>query len=410
MHSGWRRQAGAQTPSRRRPFGASYAPDAEQMQQVAWTPAHPADLLAIKPAKCTEGTILLTHDETQVAIDSMKSLEPPVISLYMPGTPVAMGNSPHASETRVKNALGRLEVPSDVANRVLEAVRSNPHGRTTAIFANQQQVKAVELAADLPILDEATGRIDATWGAPLMAPLHLALSHPRFGIVHIDRERARIFESFLDEIEELETWERVEPEGDAYSMEKYSKSVRPVYTADRSDAVKDNLGHHLTEMVKLYYSEVATHLGELVTRRKLDCLIILGPEEDHHAFMDQMHADLRKLVACTGASLSSPRAETSEVFNRARPLMTETYAQQQRRITSEVLEHRKGITGRKACARALSERRVDTMVAAWQLPLMTRELLLQVAQEHATKLFFVESATGNVLMEKYEGLAAALRW
>src|SRR5690606_21774916 len=147
-------------------------------------------------------------------------------------------------------------------------------------------------------------------------PLHLALSHPRFGIVHIDQERARIFESFLDEIEELETWERVEPAGDSYSKEKYSKSVRPVYTADRSDAVKDNLGHHLNEMVTRYYSEVATHVGELVARSRLECLIILGPDEDRHAFMDQMHPDLRKRVECTGASLSSPRAETSEVLNR----------------------------------------------------------------------------------------------
>ena len=353
---------------------------------------------------------MLTYDETQVAIDSMKSLEPPVISLYMPGTPVAMGNSPHASETRVKNALGRLEVPSDVANRVLEVVRSNPHGRTTAIFANQKQVKAVELAAELPILDDTTGRIDATWGAPLMAPLHLALCHPRFGIVHIDQERARIFESFLDEIEELETWERVEPAGDSYSMEKYSKAIQPVYTADRSDAVKDNLAHHLSEMVAQYYSEVAAHLGTLVTTRKLERLIVLGPDEDRHAFLDQMHPDLRKRVACTGASLSSPRAETSEVLHRALPLMAEAYVEQQRRITAEVLGHRKGITGRKACARALSERRVDTLVAAWQLPLMTKELLLQVAQEHATKVVFVEAETGNLLLEKHEGLAAALRW
>jgi len=144
--------------------------------------------------------------------------EGPVLSLYVDVNPAKPENAGRAYALRAKDAIKALEVPGDLSERVLEVLQNQVlEARTAVFFAGEDLFEVLPLQVELPLvnsvktafLDEKAGRylvdgVLAHWGEPFLLPLVYALDeYERYGIVYVDRERWRVFEVFLGEIEEV---------------------------------------------------------------------------------------------------------------------------------------------------------------------------------------------------------------
>src|SRR5215212_11324011 len=115
----------------------------------------------------------------------------PVLSVYLSVNARYPENQRQAYKTRLKDALGKLEVPEEKGRRVQEEVEElyRPRARTLVFFAAEDGLfERYDLQVDLP---EAY-----RFGEPYLAPLVLALDeHEPYGVVLFDAERFRFFVS-----------------------------------------------------------------------------------------------------------------------------------------------------------------------------------------------------------------------
>ena len=377
--------------------------------------------------------------------------EGPVLSLYVDVNPAKPENAGRAYALRAKDAMKALEVPGDLSERVLEVLQNQVlEARTAVFFAGEDLFEVLPLQVELPLvnsvktafLDEKAGRylvdgVLAHWGEPFLLPLVYALDeYERYGIVYVDRERWRVFEVFLGEIEEVhdaflaldtEAWRRL-------SLDAPGRRFNLGGIA-RGGAGQDLFAKRLEAWEERFYKALAHELERLSEARGFTRLVLMGPEEHTKPFLGHLPKRLRARVVAELPSLPHPGASPGEVLKRLEPVLEEVERREEVKLLERLEEaYPKAAFGPEVLAR-VQEGRVEVWVLPWHLeqevylcqdfafadeaqalaycespekkPLAA--VLASLAVGYATKLEFVRGEAENRLLER-GGMAALLRW
>jgi hypothetical protein len=384
---------------------------------------------------------VLTSSDVQRVRRDLDRLAPPVISLYVPVNIGRPGNVPRALVTRIKKAIGSLEVPESIAERALAALDARPVGRTVAVFADRARSVTVGFGVDLPIVDPRTGEIEARFGAPDLAALELGLAGPRYGAIFIDRGRWRLFEIFAGEIEELDQSARRPAVGEDVDVDT-SKQVSPDYVPSRGGAAQDLADRHDRGWSQRFYRVAAREVRRLAEERRLERLLLFGPAPITAAFVEVVDSevDLRAPVAAHVSSLPDPEAAPPRVLEHLMPALEADRA----RTLDELLDRigAEGVSGLPPTLAELQRGRLALVAAPWQarpdgarvyrgdpagvvvaapagpeeevpgaveeVPL--RDAVVELARAHRTEIVFLVDERARRLEREHGGLAGLRRW
>jgi hypothetical protein len=293
---------------------------------------------------------------------AVASAPAPLLSLYVRVNPAHPANNPQAIKLRVKNTLKELGVPDEVASRVVRYFEGRVHqARTLALFADAGALRTVELEVDLPVVDPATGQVDARWGAPYLTPLLLAMDdYERYAVLQLDRDRCRAFEVFMGGITELASETRPHSPAEIDQLET-SKRIHPAHIADRGSAARDDADDHVSAIQQRFYGDVGQRLQALLPEREIDRIILLGPEADTHLFASLLPDTLAKRVVAVLPSLPRPDASPHEILSRVSPVIEESEARAETALLDQIRE--RGVWGLAPCLRALQEGQLHLLAA-----------------------------------------------
>jgi hypothetical protein len=329
-----------------------------------------------------------------------------VFSLYLPTNPALPGNTPRMWELRVKHALEATGAPRGLGEELLPRLRSSTRARTAAVFAHAGATEIIDLAVDLPVIDPSTGEVEAMWGEPLLAPLHLALSGPRWAIAQVDRESARLFEVFAGEIEELATLTRATT-SQLLDEPEPSKQVHPSYVPSRGGAMYDQVERRDDGWMQHFYRDVAALLSRSIGKRGIDRVAVMGPTEDTHRWMEQLDENLRARAAVQLGSLPNPRVSASEVLHHCEPAFARDQEQREVAMVDEIAGQ--SVIGLERCVRELSIGRLYLVAATWSLPRGSRELLVRQTALTGARLCFMSGRAAVMLSDNCGGVGGLLR-
>jgi peptide subunit release factor 1 (eRF1) len=394
---------------------------------------------------------MIGKEEVRRIKETLKGLQPPVLSLYLDLNPAKPENANRAYALRAKDAMKALSVPEALAERVLELLKHEVvQAKTLALFANEKRLELFPLQVELPLvsgvhtafLDEKESRLLtdgalAHYGEPFLLPLVYALDeYERYGVVYVDQERWRVFEVFLGEIAEVkdaflaldtEAWRHL-------SLDAPGRRFNLGGIA-RGGAGQDLFAKRLAAWEERFYKALAHELVRHVEERGFTRLLLMGPEEHTKLFLGYLPKRLKEKVVAELPSLPHPGASPGEVLKRLEPVLEEVERQAEVRLLEELEEaYPKAAFGPEVLAR-VQEGRVELWVLPWHLE---RELyacdglylaeeaqalaycqnpekkplavvLPELAAGYAAKLEFVRGEAERRLLER-GGMAALLRW
>ncbi|HFB39113.1 MAG TPA: peptide chain release factor 3, partial [Oceanithermus sp.] len=256
----------------------------------------------------------------------------PVLSLYVQVNPADPNVSEYTFDykqkpyvIRAKDTLKALGVPREIAERVLFRLEHDaPQAVTRAIFAGEDFLEVFDLGVELPVVDLRTGLVEARWGEPYVAPLLFALDeYERYGVVLLDRERWRLFEVFMNQIEEvLDAFRAVAPEEWRRLSESRPAAPRTVggyAAAAKGGTAKDKFDRRLLEWTHRFYKARAVELARYVEERGIQRVILMGPEEDTKYFSTFLPKAMGERVVAHLPAPDHPRVAPGEVLLRVRP-------------------------------------------------------------------------------------------
>jgi peptide subunit release factor 1 (eRF1) len=290
----------------------------------------------------------------------LRESEAPVVSVYAPVGPEMRD----ALATRVNTTLGEASAPAELVEGVLSDLAEAGRGRTLAVFRTPTVAERLELETELPVTDRQTGRVEARCDdRPYLLPLEMAFAtNTRVGLVYVDRERFRLFETFLGHIEEIEHEGRIPHE--AYTTTPTPKQV-PEADATRDDAHKDRQQDHEAELRDRLYRELAPELAKIADERGFQALLVIGTARNVAAFLDHLPKALADIAVPSSSSLPNPDAAPPAVLDAVADEIAELEASRERSVLEQLQEV--GISGLDPVLTALQENRVDTLVLPWDL-------------------------------------------
>lgn len=393
---------------------------------------------------------MIGKEEIRRIRESIGAKEGPILSLYVDVNPAKPENAGRAYALRAKDAMKALNVPEGLSERVLEVLKNQVlEARTAVFFAGEDLFEVLLLQVELPLvnsvktafLDEKAGRylvdgVLAYFGEPFLLPLVYALDeYERYGIVYVDREKWRVFEVFLGEIEEVhdaflaldtEAWRRLslDAPGRRFNLGRIS-----------GGAAQDLFAKRLEAWEERFYKALAHELERLSEARGFTRLVLMGPEEHTKLFLGHLPKRLRERVVAELPSLPHPGASPGEVLKRLEPVLEEVERREEVKFLERLEEaYPKAAFGPEVLAR-VQEGRVEVWVLPWHLeqevylcqdfafadeaqalaycespekkPLAA--VLAPLAVGYATKLEFVRGEAEKRLLER-GGMAALLRW
>ncbi|MEQ9499225.1 MAG: VLRF1 family aeRF1-type release factor [Deltaproteobacteria bacterium] len=291
----------------------------------------------------------------------------PILSAYVPLEPEVVGADRAHVVTRVRSTFAAAGVPDDLTRRVADEVaKAAPTGRTLVVFEGPNDSERFVLPVDVPVVERTSGHFEAAYGErAYVAPLLLALDHAEhLGVVFVDRERVRCFETYLDDIEHLFS-ARSEPEPDQPHVASSSKQVRPAYQAARDDAHQDRQREHRREVRTRFYDDVIVDLAAKLDAAGVERFIIVGPERAVNAFERRLPTQLAERVAARTSSLSTPDAAPSAVLDKLRPTIEQLVREREERVVDAVATNQGAVRGTAETLTALQRGRVDTVIVPW---------------------------------------------
>lgn len=355
---------------------------------------------------CARDDSVLTRNQVRDIQQKTRSFREPLFSLYVPTSPAVPGNGPRAWELRVKRAVEATGAPAQLGEAVLARMHEPIHGKTIVFFADGRDVDRIDLAVDLPVLDGGSGEAEAAWGPPMLAPLHDALSSPRYGIVQVDRESVRICESFLGEIAELGVMTReslYESGGDAEAVRQHS----PAYVPARGGSVYDSAERRDETWRQRFYRDVGGALTRWVDTRGIDRVVVMGPTEDTASWMAAVNGGIKERTVGPLGSVPNPRAGSAELLRQIEPALADDQRRQLVALVDEIAEG--GIRGPARCGLALENGRLRLIAVAWSLGRDARESLLHTAYQRGTRLVFVTGDVEARLTASCSGVGGLIR-
>lgn len=292
----------------------------------------------------------------------------PLLSAYLPVDARATRGEAGGLATRIRSTFATHGVPAELTERITTEVASGPiAARTLVVFEGPNLSERLGLQTEVPVLDRTTGHFEAAYGTPYVAPLLVAIDRSeRLGLLYVDRERVRCFETFLGEIEEAyDATSDLEP--DQSHVARSSKQVRPAYTAARDDAHVDRQQDHRREVRERFYQEQRTALEAFLDERGIDRFVLMGPERSVAAFLGGLPTHLAKRVAAKVASLPDNEASAGAILEALRPTI-EALAQARQEKLVDTIEAAPdaAVHGTADTLVALQRGRLGTVVVPWR--------------------------------------------
>ncbi len=373
----------------------------------------------------------------------------PVLSLYVLTNPADPDVSQHTFDfkqkpyvIRAKDTLKALGVPAAIQKRVLDRLEHDaPQAVTRAIFAGDDFLEVYDLGAELPVVDLASGLVEARWGEPYLAPLLFALDeYERYGVVYLDRERWRLFEVFMNQIAEVEdAFRAVSPEEWRRMSESRTSAPRNLAgyaAAARGGTAKDRFDRRLLAWTHRFYKDRAAELARHLAERGIARLILMGPEEDTRYFESFLPKGFPAQVVTRLPSPGHPRVGPGEVLLRVRPAIEAIERQEEQRLLDRVREE--GIWGAERVLDALMVGRVYLWVLPWRLDLEAfycpderfaaaspeaaravcpepqrrnlKDLVAELAEAYGARIEFLRGEAERRLQDEFGGMAGLVRW
>jgi peptide subunit release factor 1 (eRF1) len=308
---------------------------------------------------------VITRKQIRDLFERAESLTPPMLSLYVDVNPAKNGNHPKAVLLRVKDTLKALGVPAQLGEEVLALLEGFQEARTAVVFGRTGDLELWPLQVELPIVDASSGHVEARWGDPYLTPLLLAIDeYERYGVAYVDSERARVFELYLGEIDEIQDAFRPPAPGEDDRL-RHAKRTYPSYLASRDQSGKDQVSRRMDALTRRFYKRVALDLDHLLHVRGIGRLILMGPQEDVTFFESVLPRSVHDRIVAREPSLSSPEATAGEVLERVREVVGRVEADQERRLLGQIREH--GTWGVGRCLEQLQQGRLHVLAVPWTL-------------------------------------------
>lgn len=301
---------------------------------------------------------MLAREQARAMREILESFTAPVLTLYVETHPAWPDPTPKALTLRAKAALAGLAVPPAVAAQALARLKEPAPGRTRVILAGEGFVHAWSLQAELPLVDTA----EARWGEPRLSPLLYALDESeRFGVVCLGPERARLFEVFWGEAEELPGAFGAFREGDRRRAgpDSAGRRMRPAGGVDG-----DRFGQRLAAWNGRFHKRLALELEEWVEVRGMTRLALLGNPREVEAFASVLPRPLHERVAVK-LSGALPHLTPASLLKSVGPKIEAFERQWENDLVSDLLG--RGVGGPDQVLRLLQEGRLRLVVAPWRL-------------------------------------------
>ncbi len=382
-------------------------------------------------------------------LEAIKAKVPPVLSLYVLTNPADPDVAQYTFDfkkkpyvIRAKDTLKALGVPEPLSRRVLDRLEHDaPQAVTRAIFAGEDFLEVFDLGVELPVVDLRTGLVEARWGEPYVAPLLFALDEfEPYAVVLLDRERWRLFEVFMNQIEEVEdAFRAVAPEEWRRLSESRPAAPRTVggyAAAAKGGTAKDKFDRRLLEWTHRFYKARAVELARYVEERGIQRVILMGPEEDTKYFSTFLPKAMGERVVAHLPAPDHPRVAPGEVLLRVRPAIERIEREEEYKLLDRIREE--GIWGAEKVLSALHEGRVYLWVLPWRLDLEVyycpeekfaalseakaravcaaperrplKDLVDELAAVYGARLEFVRGEAEKRLTTEFGGMAGLVRW
>jgi hypothetical protein len=378
-------------------------------------------------------------------LKQLESIKDNIFSLYLDVNPASLENVRDAYITRVKDALQDISIPKALGEQVLERLvtdRLASQGRTLVLFASENienLFHIFNLQVELPFVSAHDGII-AYWGAPYLAPFLLVLDeYERYAVVYLDKERWRYFEIFLGEIEELHD-AFIAVDTDAWRQLSESSIGAPGVIA-RGGSGKDLFEKRLDSWKHRFYKDTAKLLEQIVQKKKLDRLILIGSSEHLSDFEHTLSKHLQENVVEHLPPPSDPGASQNQVKLLVDPVIHRAKREKEKKLLKQIRES--GIWGLENVLEALQIGQLHVLALPWNqkclgrtiyrcemanivvskrsqveklypdnkiFPVSAGEALPQLAFDQKTRVEFMFGDTEKKLIEEFGGFAALKRW
>jgi Zn ribbon nucleic-acid-binding protein len=185
---------------------------------------------------------------------------------------------------------------------------------------------------------------------PYMSPLSELLEHnERYGVVIVDHERARICESFMGDVRQLEL-----------VQDEFAQNIAH---AGALGLDQSRMNHHREYVLHRHLEHVAGRLFAHHKRRPFDRLVLAGLPESVSKLERSLHAYIRGLVVAR--ERWDHAVTTAEIAERMKPIEASGDAEKESRVLALVRTHgTDGLAtqGFEATARALADRKIATLL------------------------------------------------
>lgn len=284
--------------------------------------------------------------------DSLSGRSEPVLSAYLSVNARYPENQGEAYKVRLKDALGDMEVPEDLAARIRESVDEQVRqgARSLVFFLSEDGLfERYGLQVDLP---EAY-----RFGEPYLAPLVLALDeHEPYGVALLDAERFRFFVS----APMGESSGDGEGSGGGFFRELDASPSSP---GPRSGMDQEPQSRRTEANIHEWFNELGELTRKLAFQNGVRHLILAGPKERTSEFREGLPQEVAKRVVAEENVPSE--APEKDLFDRLEAVYERAEKEREMALISEARE--RGVRGVKDTVEALQEGRVYHLIALWDL-------------------------------------------
>jgi hypothetical protein len=247
------------------------------------------------------------------------------------------------------------------ADRVVSHLETlRPGGRGLALVAGENLWREAAIPVPLP------NRVH--YGRPDLIPILWAIDdYEPYAILAVDREHARIYTAFLGEsaVVSEETLD-LDTRDWRFKTGRPPTSTRMAGTGVARGAQRDTFDARVEAHIRRFWSGAAQSVARLLDERRIERLIIGGPDAAAHAVRDLLPAAAQATVV---ALVPLPaRATPAEVLERTLPVALAEERRRDEALVTAVLRGASsrsgGVVGLVATLEALEQGQARTVVAA----------------------------------------------
>ncbi|NKE72016.1 hypothetical protein [Candidatus Manganitrophus noduliformans] len=255
------------------------------------------------------------------------------------------------------------------------------HHRGVLIYSCSQKGLWLPLAFPVPLRSKLVV-LPHPYTLPLTALLD---QYPKYAVVLVSQERARIFEVYLGEIiEHSEIYDEIpgkvhDPSSKEYkSMEEYGLAERRIERRGRRSETgtggysesaiyglaERKIERHVGTHIRQHLKRIADTTFAFFKDHRFDWLIVGGQEENRSGFEETLHHDLKERII--GRIKSDPKLSLPEVYEETLKLIQEVEWSQKDQLVKQIAEANQpyglGVFGVMPTLHALGQGAVQTLV------------------------------------------------